>query len=246
MMRCLTTLTILALGLAASAAEAPETVPADVAAVLEKTDAAGRTLETLTAHFDYELNQTLYEDIQKRKGRLAFKAPNLLRFEFTTAPQETFVFDGRRLYHKKDATKQLVVWELRGEDEPPVESFELGKTPFPMPFGQKKGAVLKFFDVRRDAEAEAADAKKRWVLELVPKKGTDAAADYTKIALWIEKDTGLPTRTRLGDPSENITTLDFHHIEPNAKVDPTQFARPDVPDDWEQIVHAKEPTTKGR
>ncbi|HUU10445.1 MAG TPA: outer membrane lipoprotein carrier protein LolA [Phycisphaerae bacterium] len=218
-----------------------ETLPADVVEVLDKMDAAGKTLKTVRAQFDYELNQTLYDDTQKRKGNLVYQAPNLLRFEFTDRPQETFVFDGRTLFHKKDATRQLIIWELRLPDEPPVDSFELGKVPFPLPFGQKKETVLKHFTVTRDAKEEAADKAKRAVLALVPKKDSDLARDYRCIRLWVDAKQNLPTRARLEDTSENITTVDFHHVETNKDADEKQFGRPKVPDNWEIMTHAKEP-----
>jgi len=236
-------------GDAAPAADAPEpkaeapAPAADVVEVLDKMDAAGKQYKTVCATFDYELNQTLYEDIQKRKGELAYQAPNLLRFEFTDQPRETFVFDGRILYHKKDPTKQLIIWEMRLPGEPAVESFEIGKIPFPLPFGQKKAAVLKHFTVSRDATEEGKDKAKRQVLSLVPKKGTDLAKDYTRILLWIDSKQNLPTRARLYDTSENITTADFHHIETNKSIDADQFTRPKVPEDWEIVTHAKEDGT---
>jgi outer membrane lipoprotein-sorting protein len=214
--------------------------PADVVEVLDKMDAAGKEFKAIRAKFDYELNQTLYEDVQKRKGELLYQAPNLLRFEFTDRPQETFVFDGRVMYHKKDATKQLILWEVRLPDEPAVDSFELGKTPFPLPFGQRKTAVLKHFTVSRDAKEEAADKDKRAVLVLVPKKDTPLARDYAKILLWIETKQYLSTRARLVDTSENVTTVDFHHIECNKDIDAKSFVRPAVPDGWEIVTHAKE------
>jgi len=214
--------------------------PADAVEVLDKMDAAGKELKTLRAKFDYELNQTLYEDVQKRKGELLYQAPNLLRFEFTDRPQETFVFDGRVMYHKKDATRQLILWEVRLPDEPAVDSFELGKTPFPLPFGQRKDAVLKHFTVSRDAKEEAADKEKRAVLALVPKKDTPMARDYQKILLWINTKQWLPTRARLVDTSENVTTVDFHHIESNKDIDAKSFVRPSVPDGWEIVTHAKD------
>jgi len=225
-------------------AVADETVPKDVAQVLEEMEAVGKTTRTLRAQFNYELNQTLYEDIQERCGRLAYKAPNLLRFEFTDRPKETFVFDGRIVYHVKPSTQQLILWEMRTPREKPVEALTLGKTPFPLPFGQKKATVLKQFHVGRDAEAEKKDPKKRTVLTLVPRKGTTLAEDYVRILLWIETDRRFPTRARLFDVSENITTVDFHHIETNTAVDADQFTRPDVPKDWEVVEHRKADTRK--
>ena len=220
-------------------AETTEAVPAEVSQVLEKMEKAGEAIRTLRAQFDYELNQTLYEDIQNRKGRLAYTAPNRLRFEFTDRPKETFVFDGRVVYHVKPSTRQLISWEMRTADEEPVETLALGKTPFPLPFGQKKAAVLKHFRVSRDQEAEQKDPKKRRVLALVPKEGTTLAQDYTRILLWVDTEQWMPTRARLLDTSENITTVDFHHIETNVEVADEEFARPKVPGDWEVVEHRK-------
>jgi outer membrane lipoprotein-sorting protein len=226
---------------AAEAAEAAAPPPApETIEVLDKMDAAGKDFKTVRARFDYELNQTAYEDITKRKGDLAYAAPNLLRFEFTDKPQETFVFDGRVLYHKKDATRQLIVWELRLPTELQVESLELGKTPFPLPFGQKKEQVLKFFTAARDAKEEAADSGKRAVLALTPRKGTELAKDYKKVLLWVDAKTWIPTRARLLDSSDNVTTVDFRDIEINKDIDAKQFLRPSVPQDWEIVTHAKE------
>ena len=229
---------------AAEAPEAPEAAappPApETVEVLDKMDAAGKDFKTIRAKFDYELNQTAYEDITKRKGDLAYVAPNLLRFEFTDKPQETFVFDGRVLYHKKDATRQLIVWELRLPAEPQVESLELGKTPFPLPFGQKKEQVLKFFTAARDAKEEAADSGKRAVLALTPKKGAELAKDYKKVLLWVDAKTWIPTRARLFDMSDNVTTVDFRDIETNKDLDAKQFLRPSVPQEWEVVMHAKD------
>jgi outer membrane lipoprotein-sorting protein len=228
----------------AAPAEAPEATappPApETIEVLDKMDAAGKDFKTVRAKFDYELNQTAYDDITKRKGELAYLAPNLLRFEFTDRPQETFVFDGRVLFHKKDATKQLIVWELRLPTEPQVESLELGKTPFPLPFGQKKDQVLKFFTAARDSKEETADKDKRAVLALTPKKGTELAKDYKKVLLWIDTKSWIPTRARLFDISDNVTTVDFRNIEVNKDVDAKQFTRPSVPQEWEVVMHAKE------
>ncbi len=221
------------------------TLGAACAALLDKVDAAGRDLKTVHARFDYELNQTLFEDIKRREGVLAFEAPNRLRFEFTGREKEAFIFDGRTLYHRQDAVEQMHEWEVRRADEPPVESFELGKTPFPMPFGQKKEAVLKHFDVKLGPAVKGTDGKERPALVLAPKKGTQLVETYTRITLWFDPETYLPVQARLWDTSENITTIAFHDIRTNAKVPPRTFERPKVPGGWEVIRHRREPAEAG-
>ncbi len=219
--------------------ETAEPLPPEVNTILEKMEKAGDAVRALRAQFDYELNQTLYEDIRKRKGRALYAAPNRLRFEFTDRPKETFVFDGRVVYHVKPSTRQLILWEMRTAAEEPVEALTLGKTPFPLPFGQKKAAVVKHFSVHRDGEAEKKDPKKRKVLALVPKKGTTLAQDYTCILLWVDTARWMPTRARLYDTSENITTVDFRHIQVNVDMEKNPFARPKVPEGWEVVEHRK-------
>jgi outer membrane lipoprotein-sorting protein len=217
------------------AAPPAEPPPApEVVAVLDKMEAAGNEFKTIRAKFDYELKQPLYDDVQKRKGELMYESPNHLRFEFLDKPMELFVFDGRVLFNRKDATKQLMIWELRQPNEPPVQALALGQTPFPVPFGQKKADVLKYFTVTRDAKEEAADKDKRSVLVLVPKKDTPLAKNYTKILLWVDAK-GLVTRAKLFDPSANETTIDFHDIKTNENLDPKLFTRPDVPQNWETV-----------
>jgi len=224
----------------ATAAAVVQAAP-EVLAVLDKMDAAGKDLKTIRAKFDYELYQELYEDKQERKGEIMYQALNLVRFEFTSKPvQETFVFDGRTLYHKKDATSQLITWEVRTASEPPLESLEIGKIPFPLPFGQRKEAVLKHFTASLDKAEQEADKDKRAVLALEPKKNTEMAKDYVRILLWIDPKLNIPTRVRLFDTSQNRTTVDFRSIEVDKAIDPKLLARPDVPPGWEIVAHPKE------
>jgi outer membrane lipoprotein-sorting protein len=240
--------TLLRAGFAAETPKAPAdpakgeapAVPADIAAVLDKMDAVGKDLKTVSAKFDYELYQMPYDDKQNRKGELSYQAPNLLRFSFTDKPTETYIFDGRNLFQQKDAAKQLVIWQIRLPAEPPVPSLELGKTPFPLPFGQRKEEVLKQFTVTRDADEEKKDKDGRTVLVLAPKPNSPLARDYTKIILWIDAKSSLPTRVQLFDQSENRTTFDFTDIQTNKELDPKSFTRPDVPQNWEIVNHPKE------
>jgi outer membrane lipoprotein-sorting protein len=112
--------------------------------------------------------------------------------------------------------------------------------PFPLPIGQKKATVLQFFRVSRDREAEAKDKKAgRAVLVLVPRKGSPMADQFQEARFWVDPKTGLPTRLRTVDPSDNIITVDVRDIRRDAKVEPSEFARPKVPEDWEIIPHSK-------
>lgn len=215
-------------------------VPADVAAVLDKMDAVGKDIKTVTAKFDFELNQTAYDDKQKRKGEFAYQAPNHLRLTFTDTQPESYIFDGRNFYQKKDGIKQLTIWQVQLDSEPELAALTLGKTPFPLPFGQRGVEILKEFTVTRDGAAEKEDKEGRKVLTLVPKAGTALASDYAKIMLWIEPKSCLPTRVRLFGKPENTVTFDFTEVQKNKEIDTKTFTRPEVPKDWQVTNHPKE------
>jgi outer membrane lipoprotein-sorting protein len=46
---------------------------------------------------DYEANMAISTDTQPMQGKLYFKAPALLRIDFTQPPEQVIVFDGERL-----------------------------------------------------------------------------------------------------------------------------------------------------
>jgi len=224
--------------------------PADQ--ILFKMSRHGQKINTVQADFDYEMNQTLLGDIQKRKGKVWHKKPNLFRLEFTTPTKETFVFDGRRLYEKRYAAKQLIIYEIRRPDEKPVESLEIGRSPFPMPFGQKAQAVKQHFEVtlgtpdatnsgatEPDKPAKTQPVPTVEVLVLTPKKKSSLAKDYKKMEFWVDTKTWLPTKIVTVDMSENILTIVFHKTVVNKKVKKNMFTAPAVPADWETIEHLK-------
>ena len=221
----------------AKEAESKPLSPADK--LLQDMEARGKKIETGQADIDYEMNQTLLDDIQKRKGKVWYKKPNLFRLEFSTPKKETFVLDGRRLYEKRDASKQLIIYELRRADEKPIESLELGRSPFPMPFGQEAKQVKKHFTVALDTSAKKG--KDQQVLVLVPKKKSPLARDYKKITFWVDTKTMLPTKVAAIDRSENILTVVFSKTTINKKLKKKLFERPRVGRDWEVIEHLKEP-----
>lgn len=56
-----------------------------------------RVSDTYAKIADYEANMVISTDTQPMQGKLYFKAPALLRIDFTQPPEQVIVFDGQRL-----------------------------------------------------------------------------------------------------------------------------------------------------
>ena len=177
-------------------APAEPAVAADVAAVLDKMDAVGKDLKTVTAKFDYELNQTAYDDKQKRKGELQYQAPNLLRFAFTDTPPE--ILHLRRPQPLPEEGWHQAIDHLadpagrRSRAGAVAGTWEDAVPPALRP-AQGGGAEAVHRHARR-RRGEEADKDGRTVLTLVPKADTPLARDYAKIMLWIDPKTSPARR----------------------------------------------------
>jgi outer membrane lipoprotein-sorting protein len=213
--------------------------------VLADQETAGKKLKTLSAELEYQKEDAL-GDVVKRVGRFLFLKPNKFRIEFDfrflgrrkLADGMQFIFDGRRLYLLDTRRKRLTIYTLPPpkEGEPPANPLQLGRGPFPMPFGQKAADIRRLFNVKLiPATPEEAKADVTH-LRLVPRPRTPMARKYKQLDLWFDGKLKLPVKLRILDKAEDVMTAKFR-LKPNdPKVKPESFAEPKVdPRKWEII-----------
>jgi outer membrane lipoprotein-sorting protein len=63
---------------------------------LEQLDAASRSTHTLTASLEQTSKVKLFKQVLVQKGRLAFRAPRQIRWEYTSPDPSLLVLDGNR------------------------------------------------------------------------------------------------------------------------------------------------------
>ncbi len=105
---------------------------------------------------------------------------------------EWYLFDGRWLYELVERLGQVTQREIA----PPgkrVNLFDLETAPFPMPFGQKKEAILRNFDVALIPQ-QSDDPSDTDHLKCTPKKGSRFYGKYDSIEFFIHRSLHLPTR----------------------------------------------------
>ncbi len=241
------------------------TASPDVDRILRRTEKAGDEVQKLQADFEYHYYKRLIRSQEWRSGKLTFSQPSNFLISFVDGDKQTFRFNGRVFVEDRPLQMQRNVYRLRSKDDPPVDSISINRTPFPLPFGQKRDDVLRNFEVeyrgkeklqawrRPDHRDTVTDDREYERLVLTPRKESPLSKEYTRLDFWIDPETGLPKQIRTQDESKAILTVRFGPLSLNEKVeiDDSAFDEPRMPGgDWkrsyEDVTEQRPTTPAGR
>lgn len=199
----------------------------EVERILDRLEARGNDIRTLEAEIDYLKYDPIMDDRQKNSGVLRYRTedPNphfFIRFDRRThnrvirREKEWHVFDGRWYWEVREKTRQIIKREIVAPGEK-TDVFSVGKGQFPLPFGQKKSEILKYFEVRLVRESKGVPAGfEGHHLELTPKPDTQLARDYTTIDFYVDAKLGLPVRVRTTERKQgNELEITFTNVKVN-------------------------------
>ncbi len=152
--------------------------------------------------------------------------------------QEWYLFDGRWLYQGLERIEQVTKQEVARPGEK-LDLFDIEKTPFPVPFGQKKEKILKNFDVSIAAPADT-DPKNTDHLICVPKTDSRLYRKYDKLELFVDRDVHLPTRIVVTkNHGQEVNTADFPNLSEksiNVGVKPSDLEKPAAWKKYKEVV----------
>jgi len=236
----------------ATPAETPPAPESDVDRVLKLAQKAGETTKAFQADFEYNLYEEMIDENEWRTGFMAYRKPAEAAVQFTDRPEnESWRFDGRVLTEDRPKQKQRYVHIVRKPQDPPLDILDVGQMPFPQPFGGQREKLLKNYTVTYQGaeqlevwkrpkikpEDAAPPEKKMEHLQLVPKAGSDAAKNYTKVDFWIDPTDGIVRQLRTVDKNERILTVRFKNVKLNDqadKVNDKTFEVGKLPSGWEK------------
>ncbi len=238
-----------------SARNARPTQPLDkqTEQILDRLEAKGNEIKTLEAELDYVKVDPILEDRTVNSGVLRFKEdepnPNFfIRFDTRTVnkrrrkEKEWHIFDGRWYWEVREKLRQINKREIVAPGEK-TDVFSVGKGQFPMPFGQKKDEILKYFDVQRVKAINDAPARfKGEQLKLIPKPGTAMARDFSDLDFYIDEKSGLPVRVRTTERKQgNELEITFSNVKINPKFDKNAM---ELPREVKEYTLIQEPLPK--
>ncbi len=221
---------------APAAASAPASLPSEaVMKLLRDQEKAGIANSTVEANIVRKINMMMTGDEEERVGTVAFKrqtddSPAKFYIRFDTlrqgegkpiAEKEEYVFDGSFLTIVKHRIKSMIRYQVVAEGEK-LDPLELGKGPFPLPFGQKVDNVLRYFDVRT-REAKPSDPPDTDYLKLTTKPEFKDQKDFVWVEMWVDRKTHLPVKVVSENKNEERSTVAFSSVKTNVAVDPKIF-----------------------
>lgn len=195
--------------------------------ILDRLEARGRGIRGLSCEVVYHHVTTVpFTEKTKKVGKLLFsRADNnsqfLIHFTRRVADgvvidlKEIYAFDGQWFVELHGGEAKSVTRRQIARPGEKIDPFELGKGPFPLPFGQKRSEILKHFEVslgRGDREAPPGSKH----LHCVPRVGTPMAEEYKRVEIFVDPRRDIPVRVvteRVEDKSR--VEVDFNAVNLN-------------------------------
>jgi len=150
-----------------------------------------RKVTDFKASFAQEVRRAHLPRPLKKSGKVYFKAPGKMRWDYTQPERVYYVSDGDTLWSYEQETKQCI--KMRVTDSELYDSLKFL-------FGQ--GDLRESFDISASTAAEAGEVG----LALVPKK---SQSNYKSITLFADAKTFEIRRTQLVDPLDNVSIITF-------------------------------------
>ena len=218
--------------------------------ILSQLEAAGRKYPNIEAKIDYHVDMPQTGDSETRTGKVFYqgakgKNPAKFRIHFDTLRQGKgprirdridYAFDGVWLTVRKERIRQMTRYQVAPPGKK-INPLQLGKGPFPVPFGQKADTVIKYFHVI-SRPPRKSDPPNTDYLKLTTRKRYRKDFSIVSLEMWIDRKIHLPIKIVARDRSENITTvvLDRKSIKFPRKFSSRVFNLPRPPIGWEYHI----------
>ena len=197
---------IVILGLAVTtpswaAAQAP-----DAPATLAGIQAFYANAQDLKAEFTQVYTYTVYGREETSKGRVFFKKPGKMRWDYTSPTKKLFIADGKTLWVYEPEQSQYFKRSLASSQLPTALTFMSGK-----------GNLADEFDAKL---LKTADAESLYI-ELIPKKDEGS---YKSLRLLVDAKTFAVKASTVVDPVGNTNKVIFSKMKTNSSLPDSGFS----------------------
>jgi outer membrane lipoprotein carrier protein len=191
----------------------------DAAAVVTLVQTFYDQTTTLQADFEQIRYTRLYDRYDRAKGKVVFKKPGKMRWDYAEPNGQVFVSNGKKLLiyqppEEGEKRGQLIERALDDDQLPSAFSFLTGS-----------GNLEKDFEVRI-LEHDNEKFQNGYVLQLVPRKPTP---NYEQLVFYVRtlndgaKKAGIVQRVLIIDSAGNRNRFDFAKIKFNREVAEKRF-----------------------
>jgi outer membrane lipoprotein carrier protein len=185
-------------------ARAPELAP-DVKALVDRMQRFYESTGDFTADFEQEYTYKAFRRKQSSRGKVMFKKPGMMRWEYAQPSPRTFVLAGGKVYVYDPAARTLTVGALDTSQLSASVTFLLGQ-----------GRLQDEFAIRK----EACKSCKGVLLVLDPLKPD---VRFRQVRLEVDPQTAQVLRSTVVDPDGSENAITFVGLKTNVGVDKAAF-----------------------
>ncbi len=201
-------------------ASAQEPKSLDPAVVIGLVQSFYDQTKTLQAEFEQTRYTRLYDRYDRAKGKVVFKKPGMMRWDYAQPNGQVFVSNGKKLLiyqppEEGEKSGQLIERGLDQDQLPSAFSFLIGS-----------GNLEQDFEVRL-LEHDNEKFHGGYVLQLIPRKPTP---NYEQLVFYVRtlttdgKRAGIVQRVLIIDAAGNRNRFDFSKIKFNRDVPDKRFS----------------------
>ena len=212
----------------------PQTKDASVLEqALHQMEMAGKGFRSFTAQFTMKRYTAVLKEFDvPESGEIDYAlAPDgsaLIRQEFNKPGVRILTIKAGVATLFQPSVKQATIYNL-GKNKNKAEYLVLG-------VGQPPARLQQTYNIQYQG-AEAVNGAPCWVLLLMPKTSTGAAAMFSAITLWVKKSNGIPIQDKLQDAgSSDFTLITFSDEQLNKPIPASRFEQKLPPGVEKQVI----------
>lgn len=180
--------------------------------VIGRINKAASGLKSMSCSFTQTKYLSLLSDRMVSKGKMNYKQPNKLRWEYTTPYQYLFIFNGTKVYVGNKSRKDVI----------DTNTNKVFKEVARIMMSTVTGTALSNSS---DFSIDVADGNTLWQITLVPKR-KEMKKMFSKIVLLFNKSNLMIAEINIYENNNDRTNIKLKNIKTNGVVNETLFAIP--------------------
>ena len=210
-MKRIITICLVVMACVANAVAAPISV-AQQKEVIAKINKATSGLKSMSCSFTQTKHLSMLSDKMVSEGKMNYKQPNKLRWEYTSPYQYLFIFNGTKVYVGNKSRKDVI----------DTNSNKLFKEVARIMMSTVTGTALSN---AADFSVSVEDGKTLWNVTLIPKK-KETRKMFTRIVLSFSKSDLMISEINLHEKNNDRTNIRLRNIKTNLPINENLFAIP--------------------
>lgn len=180
--------------------------------VIGKINKVASGLKSMSCSFTQTKHLSLLSDKMESTGKMYYKQPDKLRWEYTTPYQYLFIFNGTKVYVGNNTRKDVI----------DTNTNKVFKEVARIMMSTVTGTALSNSS---DFSIDVADSNSRWQVTLVPKK-KEMKKMFSKIILLFDKSNLMISEITIHEKNNDRTNITLKNIKTNGGINETLFTIP--------------------